>query len=58
MLPRCCYGTRVEGEAELVLVAASDRMIPPDAQRGMAKWAGATIVEKVDEQRNPRAEHG
>ena len=27
------------------LVATDDRMIPPDAQRGMAKRAGSTIVE-------------
>ena len=27
------------------LVATDDRMIPPDAQRGMAKRAGATVVE-------------
>ena len=27
------------------LVAADDKMIPPDAQRGMAKRAGATVVE-------------
>jgi pimeloyl-ACP methyl ester carboxylesterase len=27
------------------LVATDDRMIPPDAQRGMAKRAGSTVVE-------------
>src|SRR5262245_10803315 len=27
------------------LVATADRMIPPDAQRGMSKRAGATVVE-------------
>jgi pimeloyl-ACP methyl ester carboxylesterase len=27
------------------LVATSDKMIPPDAQRGMSKRAGATVVE-------------
>ena len=27
------------------LIATDDRMIPPDAQRAMAKRAGATVIE-------------
>jgi pimeloyl-ACP methyl ester carboxylesterase len=27
------------------LVATNDKMIPPDAQRGMSKRAGSTVVE-------------
>jgi hypothetical protein len=37
----------VEDEAELVLVATEDRMIPPPAQRLMARRAGATVVEQA-----------
>ena len=29
------------------LVATADKMIPPDAQRAMAKRAGASIVEQI-----------
>ena len=39
------HAARVEDEAELYLVATDDRMIPPDAQRAMAKRARATVVE-------------
>jgi len=28
------------------LVATEDKMIPPDAQRGMSKRAGSTVVEE------------
>jgi len=27
------------------LIATDDKMIPPDAQRGMSKRAGSTVVE-------------
>ena len=35
------------GKPSWYLVAADDRMIPPDAQRSMARRAGATIVEEA-----------
>ena len=35
----------MEDQAELVLVATDDRMIPPPAQRLMSDRAGATVVE-------------
>ena len=35
----------MEGQAQLVLIATEDRMIPPPAQRAMATRAGATTIE-------------
>lgn len=35
------------GKPSWYLVAADDRMIPPDAQRSMARRAGATIVDEA-----------
>ena len=37
---------RVEDKPSWYLVATDDRMIPPDAQRSMAKRAGSTVVEE------------
>ena len=40
------------------LVATDDQMIPPDAQRAMAKRAGATVVEDARQPRDLRVEAG
>jgi pimeloyl-ACP methyl ester carboxylesterase len=37
--------TRRGGPSTWYLIATDDRMIPPEAQRAMAKRAGATVVE-------------
>jgi hypothetical protein len=35
----------LEDEVQLVTVTTEDKMIPPDAQRAMARRAGAEVVE-------------